>query len=95
MAVELGVKRVFVKDESKRVDMLAFKILDASWDTFRAVAELAETKPDVGLHDVTRKAQETQIKLFAATEDNHGQAVARMAKLMRLEVEIYASKFMN
>lgn len=95
LAVDLGVKRVFVKDESKRVDLPAFKILGASWGTFCAVAERVAMKPDAGLDDVAKKAQETRIKLFAATEGNHGRAVARMAKLMRIEAEIYASKFMN
>ncbi|KAF7510798.1 hypothetical protein GJ744_005898 [Endocarpon pusillum] len=95
LAAELGIKRVFVKDESKRAGLPAFKILGASWGTFRAVAELVGMEPDVGLEDVVIKAQEAEIKLLAATEGNHGQAVARMAKLMKLEVEIYASNFMD
>jgi diaminopropionate ammonia-lyase len=39
LAAELGVGRLFVKDESARFDLRAFKYLGASWAGFRAVAE--------------------------------------------------------
>jgi diaminopropionate ammonia-lyase len=38
LASELGVGRLFVKDESARFDLRAFKYLGASWAGFRAVA---------------------------------------------------------
>jgi diaminopropionate ammonia-lyase len=38
LAAELGVGRLFVKDESARFDLRAFKYLGASWAGFRAVA---------------------------------------------------------
>jgi diaminopropionate ammonia-lyase len=38
LADELGVGRLFVKDESARFDLRAFKYLGASWAGFRAVA---------------------------------------------------------
>lgn len=39
LAVELGVGRVFVKDESSRLGLPAFKVLGASWAVHRALAE--------------------------------------------------------
>lgn len=39
LAAELGVGRVFVKDESDRLSLPAFKILGASWAVCRAVAQ--------------------------------------------------------
>ncbi|MFG2533422.1 pyridoxal-phosphate dependent enzyme [Streptomyces sp. NPDC048516] len=39
LAAELGVHRVFVKDESARFGLPAFKILGASWAVHRALAE--------------------------------------------------------
>jgi diaminopropionate ammonia-lyase family len=95
LAAELGVKSIFVKDESSRLDLPAFKILGASWGTFRAVAELVGLEPDVECGEVAANARDARIKLFAASEGNHGRAVARMAKLMGLQVDIYASKFMD
>src|SRR6202161_185120 len=38
LAAELGVGRLFVKDESPRFALRAFKYLGASWAGFRAVA---------------------------------------------------------
>src|ERR1700689_3294009 len=38
LAAELGVGRLFVKDESARFDLRAFKYLGASWAGFRAVS---------------------------------------------------------
>ena len=95
LAAELDVKRIFVKDESSRLGLPAFKILGASWGSFRAVAEKVGVRPEAEFGEVAAKARDARIKLFAASEGNHGRAVARMAKLMGLEVNIYASKFMN
>lgn len=41
LAVELGVGRVFVKDESNRLGLPAFKALGASWAVHRTLAERA------------------------------------------------------
>lgn len=42
MAAELGVGRVFVKDESSRLGLPAFKALGATWAVHRALADHAE-----------------------------------------------------
>jgi len=39
LASALGVGKVFVKDESSRLGLPAFKILGASWAVYRAVEE--------------------------------------------------------
>ncbi|TDD69591.1 pyridoxal-phosphate dependent enzyme [Actinomadura rubrisoli] len=39
LAAELGVGRVFVKDESHRLGLPAFKILGASWGVYRALCD--------------------------------------------------------
>lgn len=95
LATELGVKGIFVKDESDRLGLPSFKILGASLGTFRAVTDLVGLAPDVGFDELAAKARGEEIKLVAATEGNHGRAVARMAKLMGLEADIYVSTVMN
>jgi diaminopropionate ammonia-lyase family len=45
--------------------------------------------PAASLDDLAQKAREASITLFAATEGNHGRAVARMAALMGLQAEIF------
>ncbi|MEU8033392.1 diaminopropionate ammonia-lyase [Streptomyces sp. NPDC049099] len=69
LAVELGVGRVFVKDESCRLGLPAFKALGASWAIHRVLAERAADgiQPD-------------PVTFVAATDGNHGRAVARMAR---------------
>lgn len=72
LATELGVGRVFVKDESDRLGLPAFKALGASWAVHRALAE--RTGP---------------VTLVAATDGNHGRAVARMARLFGQSAHIF------
>jgi diaminopropionate ammonia-lyase family len=95
LAAGLGLKGVFVKDESSRLGLPSFKILGASWGTFRALSDLLDVKYDVDIDELAAKARDARIKLIAATDGNHGRAVARMAKLMRLEADIYVPKVMD
>jgi diaminopropionate ammonia-lyase len=89
LARELGVGRVFVKDESSRLGLPAFKMLGASW----AVAQLIATR--AGLRHPTletiRQAASTDLTLVTATDGNHGRAVARMAKLIGASARVFVS----
>ena len=95
LAAELGVRGVFVKDESSRLGLPSFKILGASWGTFRAIAKLVGLGPTAGFEELAADARDAKIKLIAATDGNHGRAVARMAKLMGLEADIYVPRVMD
>ncbi|MEO5778174.1 MAG: PLP-dependent lyase/thiolase, partial [Arthrobacter oryzae] len=46
LAAELGVGRVFLKDESNRLGLPAFKILGASWAVCRALCQRYNLDPD-------------------------------------------------
>jgi diaminopropionate ammonia-lyase len=94
LAKELGLKNIFVKDESSRIGLPSFKILGASWGTFRAIAARANLPLDASLSQVAAAAREDGIKLFAATDGNHGRAVARIASLFGLKAEIFVPNFM-
>lgn len=93
IATELGVKAVFVKDESSRLGLPAFKILGASWGTFRAIAAQTGLPLDTDLEVISKTARAAGIILFAATEGNHGRAVARMGKILDIPTRIFMSKF--
>jgi diaminopropionate ammonia-lyase len=95
LATEIGVRGIFVKDESSRMGLPSFKILGASWGAFCAVAELLRLDHSVGFEELAADAREAKIRLVAATDGNHGRAVARMAKLMRLEADIYVPRVMD
>lgn len=65
LAKELAVGRLFVKDESERLGLPAFKALGASWAVHQALAH----RDDRG-----------QALLVTATDGNHGRAVAHAAR---------------
>ena len=67
LATEFRVGRVFVKDESSRLGLPAFKVLGASWAVHRALAGRTAPGP---------------VTLVTATDGNHGRAVARVARLL-------------
>ena len=68
LAAELGVGSVLAKDESSRLGLPAFKALGASWAVHCALRE------HVG--------SGRQMTVVAATDGNHGRAVARFARML-------------
>ena len=92
LADSLGVGRVWVKDESSRLGLPAFKILGASWAVYRALEEhsgqgFAEWDDLEGLRERVEPLK--PLTLAAATDGNHGRAVARMAGLLGFEARIF------
>lgn len=69
MAAELGVAHVLVKDESQRLGLPAFKALGASWALHRALRARSAASGGAG----------EPVTVVAATDGNHGRAVARFA----------------
>jgi diaminopropionate ammonia-lyase len=91
LADELGAAEVAVKDESRRLGLPAFKMLGASWATFRALEARAGGSLDGWRTvDELRLAIEPlgPLTLACATEGNHGRAVARMARLAGLDAQV-------
>ena len=91
LAGSLGVGRVWVKDESWRLGLPAFKILGASWAVFKTLEAHSDGIGEWG--DVEelrgRLAPLLPLTLAAATDGNHGRAVARMARLLGLGARIF------
>jgi diaminopropionate ammonia-lyase len=94
LASELGVGRVFVKDESSRLGLSAFKILGASWAIQRLLtgepaAPIAPASPDAlaGLRKAA--ARRPGLTFVTATDGNHGHAVARMARLTGIPAHVF------
>jgi diaminopropionate ammonia-lyase len=88
VAARLGVRALLLKDEGRRAGMPSFKILGASWATYRAVSAKLGTAPSrspslAELREALRHADRPLV-LVAATDGNHGHAVARMARLLGL-----------
>jgi len=91
LAEELGVGRVVVKDESSRLGLPAFKILGASYAISRALSErLGCGDAALGFEELTaRLAGTAGPTLVAATDGNHGRAVAHVARLLGLPAHIF------
>ena len=91
-AAALGVAEVLVKDESSRLDLPSFKVLGASWAVYRALlARLGATAEEIPTFAALRDAVAPlrPLSLAAATDGNHGRAVAHMAALLGLDAAIY------
>ncbi len=81
LAAELGLARVVVKDESSRFDLPSYKVLGAAWATYRALIERLGHPADwTSLAELRAVlAPLGPLRLAAATDGNHGRAVARVA----------------
>jgi diaminopropionate ammonia-lyase len=93
LAESLGVGKVFMKDESSRLGLPAFKILGASWAVYRALEERLGDE-DFGdwevIEDLKQRLEPLRpLSLAAATDGNHGRAVARVAQLLGLGARIF------
>jgi diaminopropionate ammonia-lyase len=92
LAAELGVGRVFVKDESARLGLPAFKILGASWAVRQVLAghRPRGATPPPGLAGLRALAAGwPDLMLVTATDGNHGRAVARMARLCGAPARVF------
>ncbi|RSL99242.1 hypothetical protein CEP52_009869 [Fusarium oligoseptatum] len=95
VAKEIGVAAVHVKDETNRFGLPAFKILGASWGSFRAIAQKFGLSLDSDLETVRKAAVSHDLVLYAATEGNHGRAVARMGAIFGIGAEIHVPSTMH
>ncbi|CAI7656891.1 unnamed protein product [Penicillium bialowiezense] len=95
LAKDIGVRSVFVKDESNRFGLPSFKVLGASWGCFRAVAAQLGLSATVSLPELSRQAQDASVVLTTASMGNHGRAVALMARLLSIEARIFVPRSLN
>jgi diaminopropionate ammonia-lyase len=93
-ARELSLSRLWVKDESRRLDLAAYKILGASWAVFRALDDRFGPFDQWSTLDelCPRIQRQGPLELIAASEGNHGRAVARMARWLGLQSHIFVPR---
>ena len=98
LAKILGVAKVYIKDETSRFGLPSFKILGASWATYTALSE--QLGPIVD-DSISLKSLQTWVSparpltLIAATDGNHGRAVARVAQWLGLSARIFVPDFVS
>lgn len=80
LARELGLKALYVKDESYRFGLNAFKVLGGSYAVGRYIADrLGKDIADLPYEQLISpetKAQVGEITFYTATDGNHGRGVA-------------------
>lgn len=96
LATYLGVGRIFVKDESYRFGLNAFKVLGASYAMARYLAErlgrdISETPHELLCSEGVRKKL-GDITFTTATDGNHGRAVAWTSQQLGQKSVIYMPK---
>lgn len=98
LARTLGVGKVYVKNETSRFGLPSFKVLGAS---FAACATLAERLGPLPEGPLSHEALQNwasllgSLTLLAATDGNHGRAVARVARWLGVEARIYVPNFVS
>lgn len=92
LAADLGIGRLWLKDESSRLGLPAFKILGASWATYATLASRLGLGID-DWHDLdglrAALAPMRPLTLVTATDGNHGRAVARVARWLGFDARIF------
>jgi len=95
LAAELGVATIWVKDESQRFDLSAFKVLGASYAIYRYLRQAwqAETgtllRPQDIWTETFRNRFARRYTFSTATDGNHGRAVAWTARRLHQKAVIY------
>lgn len=96
LAVTLGVKRIYVKDESKRFGLNAFKGLGGVYAVTRVLCrELGLDIKKVSFADLQTREIKEKIKdivFITATDGNHGRGVAWAANQYGCKSYIYMTK---
>lgn len=96
LANKLGVKNVFVKDESYRYGLNAFKGLGGLYAIFRIVCDKLDLDPssttfkDLQAEDIKEKLKD--IVFVTATDGNHGKGVAWAANKLGCKSVVFMPK---
>jgi diaminopropionate ammonia-lyase len=92
LAQRLGLGKIWVKDESNRYGLPSFKILGAWWATYRMLIHRfgRDLETWSSIEEFRKKLDPLRpLELVAATDGNHGRAVARIASLLKFSARIF------
>jgi len=91
LAADLGLAHLYIKDESLRLGLPAFKMLGASWASYRSLVERLGHVPEWATLDELAIALKPlhPMSLATATDGNHGRAVASFARRVGLGARIF------
>jgi diaminopropionate ammonia-lyase len=82
---------LWIKDESDRFGLPAFKVLGASWAIDCAISAELGMAPAQTFSALVERGRGLSTTLVTATDGNHGRAVAWMARHLGLSARIYVA----
>jgi len=93
LAKKLGVKSIYIKDESKRFGLNAFKVLGGSYAMAKYIAKIlnvdAAQLPYKRLISQEVRSQLGEVTFFTATDGNHGRGIAWAANQIGQKSVVY------
>lgn len=93
LAEKVGVKDIFIKDESRRFSLNAFKGLGGSYAMFRILCRRLGLNPaEATLEDLQRedvRAEVQKVVFVTATDGNHGRGVSWAGGIFGCQVHVY------
>ena len=96
LAKRLGIKALYIKDESGRFGLKAFKGLGGVYAMFHMICETLSLDPEsVTIEDLSRSPYQEQIaemNFVTATDGNHGKGVSWAAKFFGAAAHVYMPK---
>ena len=96
LAKYCGVKKIWVKDESKRFGLNAFKVLGGSYSIGKCLSEILNIDiselPFSVLTSAEIKKKIGNVTFITATDGNHGRGVAWMARHLQQKSVVYMPK---
>ncbi len=96
LASALGVSDIYVKDESKRFDLNAFKVLGGSYCIGRYIAQrLGLPLDELSYQQLSSQAVREVLKdltVVTATDGNHGRGIAWIAAQLGIKSVVYMPK---
>ena len=88
LAELIGIQTLFIKDESKRMQLGSFKALGGAFAVAQMISDAAKT-PDMG--SITAKSTAAGMEFMTASAGNHGLSVAAGAKIFGAHAVIFLS----
>ncbi len=92
LATQLGLGRLLIRAETRRMGLPSFKMLGASWATYQEICAHLGEEPAPWNNINELAANLAHLKPFAlatATDGNHGRAISFMARLLGFEARIF------
>ena len=93
LAEKWGIKNVYIKDESQRFSLNAFKGLGGSYAMFRILCERLRLDPSkTSLNDLIEgenRAKISKIEFVTCTDGNHGKGVSWAAGIFGCRAHVY------